>query len=115
MSNEPGKVFYIIREEPNSDETVMANTFDTYIDARKELTYNLPAWDESGEPIKYRIDNAAPSPRTLRVHDFTVGELFPQFPSASYTLTCTECACEVKSGSSEFVERHASWHNKLLP
>lgn len=48
--------------------------------------------------------------------DFKMKELFPQTVEGSinYTLTCTECAVEVKNVY-EIVERHVAWHNKLLP
>lgn len=52
---------------------------------------------------------------SIRTKDFTIDELFPAgFNIAAYTITCTECACEVKTAR-KYVVKHTEWHNKLLP
>ena len=53
---------------------------------------------------------------SMRTRDFTIDELFPQGTHAvAYTLTCSECACEVKNVLNPYLIKHTDWHNKLLP
>ena len=72
-----------------------------------EGTGNLPV--DFATPV-FTMD--APASRT---EDFSIDELFPQGTHVvAYTLTCSECSCEIKNVL-QFLDAHTKWHNKLLP
>lgn len=61
-------------------------------------------------------DNEHKDTDSMRTKDFKIDELFPQGTlTVAYTLTCSECACEVKNVLNPYLIKHTEWHNKLLP
>lgn len=86
------------------------------MDINSLYPWNFEDAKDAYNKAKMDHEEGYPDSDSIRTKDFTIDELFPQGTHAvAYTLTCSECACEVKNVLNPYLIKHTDWHNKLLP